>query len=479
MNRKNRKPQFNPKFDIDKKSNSNDLWIDKYFPQNRNQIPLYTQNQVEKFEKQLDLCFNQYPGSPKVLIITGPVGCGKTTLVKFICKEKNITIKEFCPDEEELPFYNQTSSLFNVKLLFFLERSQSHQLTHRRSLQLLLIDDFSINQSDKSKFIEILTQYNSSQKHLLPLIWIADENDVFQKIPNCYYFSYPAASKTVLTKVLKNIIQCEGLQNAKININEIIDQNPGDVRLAVNSLQFLYSHKFLKDAPISATGKSQNLSYFQALGEILYQKNRLTSEDILKLSHCSPTMMINGLFNNVLDFFVDMSEYASAAEEFSLSDTMLQASWLSPGLEEIATTNVMRSILTSMTIHQKYDFRKMRAGYQSHLKNFAQKSDLYHDEVQIIDLYNIRQTQFLDDDDDDFVNEKGFSCWPSQYSGPQTTSEMMDEVLFNKGTFRYNHQTYEQQLYESRKKDRLAAQLVEQKELLEYDPIEVVDDDDF
>ena len=66
------------------------LWVEKFTPTERKDIPLYKLSQVEKFENLLNNCLTRLPHSPKVIVITGPVGCGKTTLVNVICREKHI-----------------------------------------------------------------------------------------------------------------------------------------------------------------------------------------------------------------------------------------------------------------------------------------------------------------------------------------------------------------------------------------------------
>ena len=79
---------------LQKKDNQT-LWSVKYFPKKREEIPLFKKSQIEKFENLINNCILRKPGTPKVIIVSGPVGCGKTTLVRVICNEKNIQIINF------------------------------------------------------------------------------------------------------------------------------------------------------------------------------------------------------------------------------------------------------------------------------------------------------------------------------------------------------------------------------------------------
>lgn len=107
------------------------LWVEKFTPTERKDIPLYKLSQVEKFENLLNNCLTLLQHCPKVIVITGPVGCGKTTLVNVICREKHIQIINFTPDDDYLlpeyatPANGVSESTFIAKLKLFLEKCQT------------------------------------------------------------------------------------------------------------------------------------------------------------------------------------------------------------------------------------------------------------------------------------------------------------------------------------------------------------------
>ena len=410
------------------------LWTTKYFPVSLEDIPLWRKSQRDNFISMLDQAFVGPPWHPRIGVIEGPVGCGKTTLVKTVCRAKQIELVQFLPDEEyDKPLEDEfeqrqwRESPFISALIVFLERAQL--VTKPGVRKLVLIDDVDISPEDRRQFIDVLDGYGSDSRRLFPLFWIPGPNDFRDRPHTCVTFNFPAASHSVLKRVVNRVSKGEGFSLTSEQFEEIIAGNPGDVRLAVNQLQL--SRNF-------STGGYQLLTFFQAVGEVLYNKQKRSAEDILMLSHCSPRMMVSALYENALDFFGDVEEYGDAADYFSEADMFMKDSWQSNDMGELAATTAMRGVMVANE-HRVADlFRSLRQSKKSRLRIVP-------------------------------AEDSPFLCYPSR----GMTAEQMDFVLFQDKTgdeyikYRQMQQkTHQNQLVVTEQ------ELIESLQAFDLDPIE-------
>lgn len=105
-----------------------------------------------------------------------------------------------------------------------------------------------------------------------------------------------------MKKVLKNIIQKERLRINDNKLEEIIEISHGDIRNAINTLQFLsprsIATKKLKTSnPTHFDDHIGNLSLFHAVGKVIYAKREpdgtFKSKPEVSFNMKDPTLFLN------------------------------------------------------------------------------------------------------------------------------------------------------------------------------------------
>ena len=254
----------------------NNLWINKYKPNNLNQI-IGNKNQIKRIVEWLKNVDNLKSMS---LIVSGNHGIGKSLTLKYILDENGYFVKVILPNEIKLyrndgdfkDFFNYKNSIKN-KIKFSSESSN-------KKLALIFDETESITLTSEKKFITEIFKMNNKKK-LFPLIFISNNqhskllNDLKK---NCLEVRFvPPANfelKNLICKVLNE-------ENIKVENNKIIDLliefSKSDIRKLINILQELslhYSNKIISEDDYKkyitlSKQKNNELGLFETTLEII------------------------------------------------------------------------------------------------------------------------------------------------------------------------------------------------------------------
>ncbi|CAB3375287.1 Hypothetical predicted protein [Cloeon dipterum] len=412
------------------KSDSNEIpWVEKYCPKSVGNLAVH-KKKVESVYDWLQLALIQ-PEVPKFCLVKGPAGSGKSTTVKVCGKNLGIDVMEWItpsnfsnfkvfseendfPGNKEFDCYKSDRQMFRD---FVIKGSRFHSLfSSTGSKKIILIEDWPASfLRDPTPLHEILEEFAQSGK--CPLVMITGEDNVFNKlIPenlirqySIDVFAFNPMAPTLLKKVLCDISAKEAPSNlnAKDIIESICQSSCGDLRSAINTLQFACLRGFTKGAADAVKGKSQQKSpenkrrrldeqgqkkqlakiggrdapddFFHVISKALYAKRedngalKTSPSQIVEKVTDKSEMFTGFLQENYLDFMPDIQAAAKCAENLELASRLLANSFDRPSLAttglHVASRGVMsikrdKNRASFFKSHRKPKYIQAEAGFK-------------------------------------------------------------------------------------------------------------------
>lgn len=385
-----------------------ELWIEKYAPKSVSDLAVRKDKLGtvrDWISRAMTGLAKGIAGTKRMLIITGPCGAGKTAMIKVLANELGAELCEWTDpcqyiwkdaDENIMVPYESRMKKFR-QFMIRSERlgslsTENHAASPLKRLILLEQLPYAHDSTQRNAFNDVMKEFLATSS--FPLVFIlSDEN--FGKTSVNKVFTHEVVTSpyvhmihvnpvvtSTMARVLKSIIMKESLAVPAEMLERIVENSCGDLRGAINALQF-YSlkdyrpteegsedeydsskrktkkgakkkkakkkAKALRSAGKGASSKfgsmigSRDMSYnlFRALGKICYNKRLETSstliphssqryrkdlafnpEKVLSLVHISDEVFTAFLHENYLRFFRDIDDATSAAEYISDADVL-------------------------------------------------------------------------------------------------------------------------------------------------------------
>jgi cell cycle checkpoint protein len=391
-----------------------ELWVNKYPPQNVEDLAVHKNKVADLRHWILQALTSDSNRTSSILLITGDAGCGKTAAVKVLAKELQVEIKEWInldtvtTDLSNDKEWDHRANIFTEsqlsKFSSFLHRasrysslemsvsaSDSKQVDVRR---IILVEDFPNVFVYKPVLLHgVLRQYRLHG--LCPLIFVisdcagrSNEHTLFPKNLQSELgidsIAFNPIAPTAVLKVLTKIVERESSRSSarrvvpdRDTLLALIKANPGDIRAAINALQFYCegssrhvgnrsgfvnkrsattggrtvktakssSRSIASDTDlIFAGGKDPVLSLFHAVGKILHCKREsdggptdelplhlsefrrksllVDPEDVVEKAHVASEQFVAFLHQNYIDFQANVDSLVMSSAYISDSDCL-------------------------------------------------------------------------------------------------------------------------------------------------------------
>eukprot|EP00727_Mastigamoeba_balamuthi_P013978 m51a1_g9202 putative cell cycle checkpoint protein Rad17 (1091) ;mRNA; f:111193-116117 len=302
-------------------------------------------------------------GAAWILVLRGPSGAGKTALVRALCSEARAELQEYSesPSTSRRGLDGAVSDYESPLRGFgeWLSRaSRSLSLFSSAREKLLLLEDLpnvvpQALQDAKALFerflresmfpmVVVVSEALSSVDGLTPMqSMIARELVAY---PGVMEIKINPVAQRTLEKALAAIAQEEGFNLSPASLSDIAEQSAGDIRCAINALQFSctgasHAIPFVKKTRKSKGGESKTVSFgsrdlsislFHAVGKVLYCKRdpsghlESSPQSIVDSCHTRSSTLLSFVHENCPPFFVDLDDLANAADSLSTADLMPQ-----------------------------------------------------------------------------------------------------------------------------------------------------------
>lgn len=234
------------------------MLVEKYFPKNFSEI-----KGQQALVKDILAWINTWGSEKKALLIYGPPGSGKTTMVKVLAKELGYDLIELnASDKRDQTALNRivgnaasSKTLFGYKKIILLDEADN---IHGK-------EDFG----GAKALLEIIKNTQN------PIILTANSYwEVSQAIrENCKLVQFKRLQSRTVFARLKEIAVAEGINADEKVLLKIAEQSGGDMRAAINDLDSLGKNIAMGDEKLVGS-RDTEASIFEALSK-LYTSNTI------------------------------------------------------------------------------------------------------------------------------------------------------------------------------------------------------------
>jgi len=286
-------------------------WVIKYRPKKLSEVV----NQEEAKSKILDW-LNKWPNvSKKALLLYGPPGCGKTSLIEAISNEYNYELIEMNASD-----FRRKTDIERIAL----KASTSHSLFGFNKKLILLDEVDGISTKEDEGAIEAIQEL--VRKTNVPIIMIANnpwDQNLRPLRELAEFVQFKKLSKPDMRMALMRICKAEKISCDEDAINYIIERSEGDLRAAINDLQSLgegFSEITLDRAKLLLRPRDKERDPFETLRNIFSANYTWQAKAAMNQSQLDYEELKLWLEENIPMQYTELEDVVRAYEFLSKAD---------------------------------------------------------------------------------------------------------------------------------------------------------------
>lgn len=384
------------------------LWVERYGAVTAQNGPATSAKKTKEISSWVSNALNG--GLSRLLILAGPPGCGKSSAVRLAAKEMRCKVVDWQapttgPRSISLTLLEDFRSFFVGGRYAGLQMEGEDADEESLSVEhkLLLIEDLPLNAADilqkRTMLQEIFAVAAKHARHPTVVVISDCEKGIAKtarlllgsdmlESPYVATIKVPAITNAMMRRRLRDVLAAEGLSVSQAKLDEMVSAASGDIRAALNGLQFCTSdgmHGSIsgrcqgspvrkrsrndsrhKVSILSAIGQDITLGTYHAVAKILNNKRDETglssyiAEDVLDDARADPQSFLAFLHQNYPMFFGDMDDVVDALGCLSDSDCLLR--WRQDDLARTGLGDCAASVVTRGFLH--HNTQPIRTGWR-------------------------------------------------------------------------------------------------------------------
>jgi ABC-type cobalamin/Fe3+-siderophores transport system ATPase subunit len=274
-------------------------------------------NHIRKWLKNIDDSLEYKKSVQKLLVLYGPIGCGKSTTLDILLKGYNVRMI----NPSDLRTLEHTNDI--VESIPNFQDVTISNIGKKHKNNILVIDNAEPTDKNMTNFLEIL--YNKKSINIPVIIMTTNTRlpSLFHGFGDVQSLEMKKPSLLELTKMSQEINANEQLELDPLEIKQLVQLSQFDIRQLLFLLeQKKYSCESFSTFISSVETKHTDIDLIDKLSYVFDASNSFDFQYIDHISLSEPLSISGGIFQNYSNNLADIKQAAEIADSISQSNLM-------------------------------------------------------------------------------------------------------------------------------------------------------------